>query len=78
MKHPDEANRAFQQAAQEDKGKGYGGDVPRKPRNPLYAANKELAELADSRHPVPADLGHRAICPNCGDKGCPYCDKAEQ
>ena len=54
----DQANAALQQAAHEDQGQGYGGDAPRRPRNPLYAANKELAELAD-RKPIPADLFHK-------------------
>jgi hypothetical protein len=66
-------NNAFDEAAKEDKGKGYGGPAPRKPRNPLFRPNKELAGLADAKRAVPADL-FEPLCPNCRDEGCEYCD----
>ena len=68
-----DANKAFNEAAKEDKGKGYGGPAPAPRNNRLYAANRELVELANERRPGPKV---EPLCPNCDDKGCEYCDKA--
>ena len=70
MTSTDKANEAFRQAAQADKGKGYGGPVPSKPRNLLHKANQELLQIGNRRKVF-------VVCPNCNDKGCDYCGPAE-